>query len=180
MAVRSVAGPLSLALGGGGLPVLRADEDDDRRGVRDQFRWSLQALACDAEAQRSLFPDFVCKADELALDYDHWSEVARSFFAGEFSGVQLAALAKIDSRLDAMGRGGAEFEEVLWSEDALGTRPQWEELRSLAKLALACFARPPGSDLVFGFSRRSAHRKPPGSRDVGHLPNHQKPSLTLG
>ncbi len=36
-------------------------EDDTRRGVRNQFRWSLQALACDADVQLTLFPDFVCK-----------------------------------------------------------------------------------------------------------------------
>ena len=117
--------------------MLRTDEDDDRRGVRDQFRWSLQALACAPDAQLSLFPDFVCKADELALEYGHWSEVARSFFAGEFDEAQLAALRAIDFRSDAMGNGGAEFEEDLWSEDALRASPLWEDLRTLAKLALA-------------------------------------------
>lgn len=136
--------------GGGGLPVLHALgeddwddwEDDTRRGVRDQFRWSLQALACDPDDQLTLFPDFVCRADELVLDYGHWSEVARSRFAGEFSADQLATLKAIDDRIDAMSYGGAEFEEELWYEEALGTRPKWEELRSLAKAALACFGWP--------------------------------------
>lgn len=120
----------------------RAEEGEGRSGVRDQFRWSLQALAMNAEVQQSLFPDFVCKADELALDYDHWSEVARSFFGAEFSGDQLAAIQAIDRHLDAMSRGGAVFDEQLWSEEALGTRPQWVELRSLAQLALSKFGWP--------------------------------------
>ena len=72
-------------LGDGALPVSQVGKDD-HRGVCDQFRWSLQALASDSDDQLSLFPDFVCKADELALDYGHWSRVARSFFGGEFSG----------------------------------------------------------------------------------------------
>ena len=117
--------------------------DKDRcRGVRNQFCWSLQALASDAEDQLALFPTFVCKADELALDYDHWSEVARSLLADEFSPDQLAALTAIDGRLTAMSCGGVEFEEDLWSEDALRARPQWEEVRSLARSALACFGWP--------------------------------------
>jgi hypothetical protein len=110
--------------------------DEDRTVVRNQFQWSIQALAMDAEVQRSLFPTFVCKADELALDYSDWSRVARSLFASEWSGDQLKALGAIDIRLDAMSRGGSEFDEELWSEDALTSRPQWDELRSLARAAL--------------------------------------------
>lgn len=117
-------------------------ENDNQRGVRKQFRWALQALACDADVQFTLFPDFVCKADELASDYGHWSEVARSVFAGQFSTEQLAALGAIDARLDAMSRGGTEFNEELWYEGALGTKPQWKELRSLATAALAWFGWP--------------------------------------
>ena len=120
-----------------GFTVSQPEDEANRDGVRDQFLWSLQALACDADAQLSLFPDFVCKADELAHDYGHWSEFVRSRFAGEFSGAQLAILQQIDDRLDAMGNGGTEFEEELWSENALRMRPQWEELRTLARLALA-------------------------------------------
>jgi hypothetical protein len=111
------------------LPVSRALGEDDwddwendtRRGVREQFRWSLQALACDPDDQLTLFPDFVCKADELVLDYGHWSEVALSRFAGEFSADQLATLKVIDDRIDAMSYGGAQFEEELWYEEAAHT-----------------------------------------------------------
>ncbi len=40
----------------------------DRMMLR--LKHSLQALAMPAEVQLTLFPDFVCKADELALDFD--------------------------------------------------------------------------------------------------------------
>ena len=117
-------------------------EDDTRRGVRDQFRWSLQALACDADDQLTLFPDFVCTTCELVSDYANWSSAARSYFAGLFSEDQLSALQAIDSRLDAISLGGAEFKETLWCKEALATRPEWEDLRSLSKSALACFSWP--------------------------------------
>jgi hypothetical protein len=117
-------------------------EDDARHGARNQFRWSLQALACEADDQLTLFPDFTCKPDELTSDYDNWSKAARSRFAGLFSDDQLAALRAIDSRIDAMSRRGIEFEEELWRDDALGTRPEWEALRALAKLALKSFGWP--------------------------------------
>jgi len=117
-------------------------EDDTRRGARNQFRWSLQALACEPDDQLALFPDFVCKPYELVSDYDHWSNVARSFFAGLFSDDQLTALQAIDVRIDTMSRGGTDFEETLWNEDAMATRSEWEELRSLSKSALASFDWP--------------------------------------
>jgi hypothetical protein len=117
-------------------------EDDTRRGVRNQFRWSLQALACDADDQRSLFPNSVDTLYELVSDYDHWSKTAQSYFAGLFSKDQLAALRAIDSRIDAMSRGGREYDKSLWYDDALNSRREWEELRSLSKSALACFDWP--------------------------------------
>ena len=115
------------------------EEDHDLSGVLDQFRWSLQALAANAEVQRSLFPGFVCKAEELALDFGQWSEVALRYFEVEDSGEHIEAIRTLDQRLDAMGLQGVEFDEALWREEALEDRPQWEEVRKLAKLALSRF-----------------------------------------
>ncbi len=111
--------------------------DEDHADARDQSRWSLQALAMDTDVQRSLFPDFVCKADELALDYGHWFEVARSRFASDFTNGQLHALHVINLRLEAMSRLGPEFDAGLWTEAALGSRLEWAELRSLSRCASA-------------------------------------------
>jgi hypothetical protein len=133
-------------------PIHGDADEETRQGVRWQFMWSIQALACSPDDQRSLFPDFVCKADELALDYDQSFGLARSWFGAEFTSEQLAALQAIDSRLDAMSRGGTEFDDTLWHEDALSCRSEWEDVRSLAKAALACFRwqqqkPPPGRSL---------------------------------
>ena len=120
----------------------RSKEIENRSWIHDQFRWSLQALASNAETQRSLFPDFVCKAEELALDFDHWSEVVVSACGLKFADDQAEAVRAVDRRLMAMSLGGAEFDEELWTDEALGGRPQWDELRSLAGAALASFGWP--------------------------------------
>jgi hypothetical protein len=108
----------------------------NRTVAQDHLGWSLQALATDATGQRSLFPDFVCRPDELALDYSHWSDVARSLLASEFSSEQLETLRAIDLRLAAMSAGGPEFDAELWSDRGLESDARWEELRSLARAAL--------------------------------------------
>ncbi len=41
-------------------------------GMMTRLQHSLQALAVPADVQLGLFPDFVCKVDELALDFDNW------------------------------------------------------------------------------------------------------------
>ena len=112
-----------------------ADAGEEREGIWDQFRWSVLALAMDAEVQLSLFPDFTCKADELALDFDHWFRVAKAQFPEEFSNGRLQALEAIDQKLEAMSFGGPLFDEFGWGEDALRTRSEWSEVRSLAKHA---------------------------------------------
>ena len=117
-------------------------EDEMRQGARNQFRWSLQALACEHDDQVTLFPDFVDKPYELVSDFCHWSRVARSTFAGLFSDDQLRVLQAIDVRIETMSRGGIDFDEKLWNVDSLGKRCEWEELRSLSKAALACFDWP--------------------------------------
>jgi hypothetical protein len=70
------------------------------------------------------------------IDYSHWSEVARSLLAFEFSGEQLETLRAIDLRLAALGAGGPEFDAELWSDRAFESDARWEELRSLARAAL--------------------------------------------
>lgn len=117
-------------------------EDEIRQGVRNQFRWSLQALACSAEHQFALFPNFVSTPYELASDFDHWSKAALSKFAEMISEDQIAAVRAVDEQMKAMSRGGQLFDEALWNDEALGARPEWEQLRSLSKAALACFDWP--------------------------------------
>jgi hypothetical protein len=117
-------------------------EDPERQGIRNQFRWSLQALACESSVQMQLFPERACKPYELASDYSHWAGAVQSRFASLISKEQLEAVRQIDSRLRALSRGGTVFREVLWQDDALSTQPEWNELRSMARSALEFFGWP--------------------------------------
>ncbi|OFW71106.1 MAG: hypothetical protein A2W02_01210 [Alphaproteobacteria bacterium RBG_16_64_48] len=107
--------------------------DDVRAQSLDQLRWSLQALALPSDAQRSLFPPFACTADELALDFDHWSETAKQ--QQTFTTEQLAALASVSALLSAMS---GENDAGLWTNSALGL-PRWQKVRERARKALETF-----------------------------------------
>src|SRR5262245_15662475 len=96
-----------------------ADDQDVHPGVWNQFRWSVLALAMDAHVQLSLFPDFTCKPYELASDFDHWFEVATRYFPTEFTKERIELLQAIDQKTVRMSLGGAEFDEALWTNDAL-------------------------------------------------------------
>jgi hypothetical protein len=103
------------------------------------FRWSLQALACDAVDQLVLFPDGVCKDEELLDDYCHWSSVARSWHSDKFSDSRLAALKAIDDCINTICEDGSVHSKTTSCQEELSTSPEWQALRGLAKNALACF-----------------------------------------
>jgi hypothetical protein len=96
--------------------------------VRDQLRQAIVALAQPAEVQLGLFPDFVCKADELALNFEDglYELVGHEH---ELSEAQHAAVRDLESLLTA--RSGSQNAE-LWTEDAVRSHPFWGEVRRLA------------------------------------------------
>lgn len=114
----------------------------DRDWILSSFKNAVQILAAPVDAQLQYFPDFVCVTDELALDFDHWQVVFISNFGDEATREQLAALAAIDERLDSLSRGGSEFDENFWTDEALRSSARWEELRHLAARALTTFGFP--------------------------------------
>ena len=109
-----------------------------------RLKHSLQALAMPADTQLELFPDFVCKAEELALDFDHWSGCVLGNDRGELSEEQKSLLGKLGGTFDLM-EGGEK--QTLWTEDALRNSREWQGVRDTAKAALALFGwdteRPP-------------------------------------
>jgi len=115
------------------------DETTARSWHFGQLRWALQVLALPAQDQVRLFPNWVVKADELALDLDHWALVVCGNYAQELSQEQSGALAGLNERLNAMSRLGAEFQEDLWTEEALSSSPHWAHVRQLAADALVAF-----------------------------------------
>jgi len=103
--------------------------------ILQHLRHSLQLLASPAQAQLSHFPaGWVVLTDEMALDFDAWGERISSYW--KLSPEQMARLTELDEFLNRMsGPSHSDF----WSDDALSSDPRWEEVRTLAQMALvAC------------------------------------------
>lgn len=113
----------------------RFNIDDDKSRIQDQMRQSLEALALDAKSQIKLH-EGAAVADELALDFDAIYQ-AYVFNVETSSSVELLKILKnIDEKLTDMSRGGEDFADGLWSDQALYDNDKWHELRKLASDAL--------------------------------------------
>lgn len=117
--------------------------------MRDQLQRAVLALTQPADVQLSLFPDFVCKADELALDFEDglYELVGHE---NEITVEQKAAVEALDQIITRMsGEQNASF----WTEEALRTHPTWEEIRTAAKATAVAFGwelrRPPPSGAIY-------------------------------
>ena len=102
--------------------------------------WALQALAMRADVQVDLFPDFVCKGDELALEFEEHSQ---ALDADRVTDEQRQALKALDQKLASMSNGGPDYSEALWfDERTLSTSSHWAEVRTLAAEVLRVLAWP--------------------------------------
>src|ERR1700690_3181202 len=110
----------------------------DRSGIFERLKHSIQLLACSPETQLKMLPQFVCKADELALDFDHWREAALHNFRSDLTPHQLSCLNAIDGTLSELTWMGAES----WSENAVRESAEWKGVRALAASALKSFGWP--------------------------------------
>jgi hypothetical protein len=99
-----------------------------------RLKHSLQTLAMPPDVQLGLLPDFVSKADELALTFDHWHLCVLSNDEGSLSRQQKLALMAVDKHLDAM-----TGKEQFWTEEAVKSLPEWEQIRRLARETLELF-----------------------------------------
>lgn len=103
--------------------------------VREGFRWAVYCLAQPAEMQLSLLPEFVCKADELALTFDDGlRELGRE--RSELSPHCQASLDALEAWLCQMSEAG---DEGLWTDNAVRNHPSWRVVRLLATAVLAAF-----------------------------------------
>ena len=123
-------------------PMAMPEENALRSWHFKQLKWSLQALAAAGSDQLALFPDFVVKADELALDFDHWADVVRTNYETELTRPQAESLDAINRKLSTMSRDGVEFDVELWTEAALCSSEHWAGVRRLAASALEAFEWP--------------------------------------
>jgi len=105
--------------------------------MRTQLQKAVLALAQPANVQLSLFPEFVCKADELALDFE---DGLHELVGHEISGEQRAAVEALEEIITSMsGEQNASF----WTEEALRSDPTWDDIRSAAKAVLIAFGWEP-------------------------------------
>lgn len=107
--------------------------------VLQEFQWAVQALAAPADDQLARFPDFVVKADELALDFDQWMMCAVEHHGADWSPNQRELIEALDRMLSSMS-GSANGH--LWQDEAVRADPQWEAVREAARKALDAFGWP--------------------------------------
>jgi len=103
--------------------------------MRDKLQRAVIAMAQPAAIQLSLFPDFVCKANELALDFEEglYEMVGHE---AEFSDHQRATIDTLDKLLSSMG---GEHHASFWTEAALHEHPIWDAIRDAAKAVAGTF-----------------------------------------
>lgn len=111
--------------------------------MRDLLKRAVQALTQPADVQLALFPDCVCKGDELALDFDDglYEMVGHEH---EYTPDQHSAISQLAARFSAMS---GEQNAHLWTDDAIRSHLAWTEIRVLAEdVARICGwpAEPPG------------------------------------
>ena len=133
---------------------------DDTAWTIEELRHSLQALAMPAEVQLGLYPDFVCKGDELALDFDNFFHAVRGSYPDDFTAEQWTMLESIDRALAEMS---GEENAHRWTDHAVRASSDWETIRGLARGALHALgwevAAPPSS------TDRGVVYIPAGTRD---------------
>ncbi len=102
-----------------------------------KLKWSLQALAQEPAVQLALFPDYVAKADELALDFDNALRLSESGSA--LSPLQTSKLDQLDRTISSMS---GQENAPLWTELAILSSSEWQKIRALALEALQSFGWP--------------------------------------
>jgi hypothetical protein len=115
----------------------RMNDQERKQWIFDRLKHSLQALSLPAPTQVSLLPEFVVKADELVLDFDHWRVCGVENYRAEMTDAQSDSLAAIDTHIKAR-----QAHLAVWDESALSSHLFWQEIRVLAKQSLDAFGWP--------------------------------------
>ena len=100
---------------------------------------SLQALAAPADVQLARYPDFTVKADELALEFEDALLLVTSCQQIGMDDEQRDTLCGLD---DLLTRMSGKENSRLWTEDALRSAPEWEEVRRRAAATLRSLGFP--------------------------------------
>jgi hypothetical protein len=111
-----------------------------------QLRQAIANLAAPAAEQRShlesIFPEYGSplphdfNADELGLEFEIYLATEDMLECGEISQKEIDAARPLDELLDRLsGKQGGNF----WTVGALFDDARWDEVRRLAREALACY-----------------------------------------
>ena len=95
---------------------------------------TLQALASPPEVQLARFPDFVARADELALDFDDALRLVYDCPQLQLEPRQRQRLDRLSEYLDVRSR---QPDNPFWTEAAVRQSAEWVTLRQLAGDALS-------------------------------------------
>lgn len=115
-----------------------------------QLRIALQQAALPAERQIARLRGFDV-AFEVADDFDNWCRWALASADIRLTEEQRSRLSALNRRLEQMS---GEHNAELWTEDALRSRREWEEVRREAREILELFQWPiedqddPGVEVV--------------------------------
>lgn len=93
---------------------------------------ALFALSLPGREALATLPEGTVKADELALDYDHFLQVALDNFATEFTTHQREALENVNDLLAEMS---GLHSAGLWTDAAVLDHPKWLMVRERARAA---------------------------------------------
>ncbi len=107
----------------------------NRDQILERLKHSIQLLGSSAEVQFKMLPGFVCKVDELALDFDHWKTVVVTNFAKNLTEHQVRSLNALDESLEEM----SHLNQEMWTEDAVRESIEWQRIRVYAQTALESF-----------------------------------------
>jgi len=78
----------------------------------------------------------------LALDFHHWQGVMIDDFSSELTPEQIASLTAIEATFSRFSRGGSEYNEEFWMDEAVRKSPDWENIRQRTRRALSLFGWP--------------------------------------
>lgn len=114
----------------------------------NKIKWITQAFAQNSEVQKSLFPDFVNVADELAVEWEiALDEVNENTDLTEEQRLVVKVLD--DYMLSISGPANIQY----WNNDALCHSTEWNNMRILARNILTVmgwdFVPPPKSDAIY-------------------------------
>jgi hypothetical protein len=114
-------------------------EDPNMKGaVFQRLKHSVQLLALPPKEQLELLPSFVCKGDELSGEFFHWRRVVLSNYAKGLSVDQLSAITELAGKFNWLADQGVQY----WTDAAIRTSPEWEDIRRLGAGVLKAFGWP--------------------------------------